>query len=252
MKKKIFYIILGLSFWNFLVFAQLSESIGVTAIPPVRSEPSTPLSFIMSSLDDARFREAIFKEQSRFKLLHKELPFRDWSEGTSEYEFMIEYSKKISKMFLNTVKEHITEKFNDHFLENFEHGSTDNPFRDIINLIKQTRDIARHFKSDSPQRKIAMSFKPHFQEPSLNISNLLFDQTQITYNTLFKSPAFSVEQKLAPNLSSTVSYQMLFQTLDSALKRKINDQINFHIINRNQFNAAKEKSVIFGVSIDMN
>lgn len=249
-----FTIFILLASWSFSFGhdGALAQDIDFSAIPPTKTTPQTPLAVFLSPFQDEKLREALFREQDRFKLLRKELPFRNWADSNIEYEQMKEYSKRMSRMFLNALKENIQGRMMDHL----EEEKKDNPFSKLVDFIKETKKITEriqdHIKNQLSTRKIAVSVKPDLETPSINMNHLLFDKTQISYNVLLRSPAFSIEQKVFSHVSSQLHYQPLFQTLDSALKQKINNHISVHMINRTQFIQSHEKSVIFGLSIDMN
>ena len=97
-----------------------------------------------------------------------------------------------------------------------------------------------------------MNVEPHPLEPKLEIQNLVIDSIHLAYNTQDQAPSLFLEQGLTPNVKSQVHYDMLLQKIDGALKTKINDSMNFHIINSNNLNRVGEKSVIFGISIKLH
>lgn len=230
--------------WNMtLSYAQsTSDSVGFTAVPPTKTEPKTPLSLITSTLDDPLFRELAYQEENRFKLLNQNTSSNNWLDQYRQKELMDEYSLRVSKLFMNSVK--------DNFKDTLSEALEDSAFAQIIDLAKSAKNITDQFKN-SGARRIAMSFSPNPQEPSLGISNLGLDQIHLTYNVLYQSPAFSVEQKIKKTLTSQLYYNMFYQTLDSALKKNITDTVHLHVINRNQFTQHGEKSLILGVSFDI-
>lgn len=235
----------------YLFHTQAGESnINFTAVPPAKTEPQTPMTFLMSPLQDDRLREALFKEQDRFKLLKKELPYKNGTDTLIEYEQIKEYTKRVSRMFIHSVRDMLQEKMMEQLVE--ESRDVENPFSGIVEFIKKTKRITDRITPNLPDRKIAVSVKPDLETPSVKMANFLFDQTQVTYNILLRSPTFSIEQAVTPLLSSQFHYQPHFQTLDSGLKGKLNDDMNVHMIHRSNFSGSREQSFVFGLSIDID
>ncbi len=226
-----------------LTWAQSAQdTVGFTAVPPTKVEPKTPLSIISNIVEDPAFREMVFSEENRFKLLNQNTPHYSWLDQYRQKQILDEYSERVSKMFINSVKEN--------FKETVKDALEDSSFSQIIDLAKSAKNITDKIKNNNG-RQIAMNISPNPQEPSVSISNLGLDQIRMTYNVLNQSPALSLEQKIRPDLTSQLYYNVIFQTLDSALRHNITDTVHVHVINRNQLSSRGEKSLIFGVSLDI-
>jgi hypothetical protein len=243
--KSVFKIILGVCLVAQMSWAQsIQENAEITALPPEsKIEPKTPISMLLSTFEDPGFQGAIIREQNRFKLLNMGLTAgTSLAHQTKEYELISEFSKSLSGIFVDALRQNVKQRL--------QVAVEESPFKKLYTLAKQAKEISKKIRVKS-SRKIAMSFKPSTSEPKFQIENLLLDKINVSYNTFDQTPKVFAEHKLAPTLKTQVYYDVLLKTLDSAFKKQLTKEINFHVINRNNFAQQGDKSVIFGFSIQL-
>lgn len=225
--------------------AQYQGDAAFTAVPPGSKQPETPIAVLMNTLHNPQFRESLRRENERFKLLTLGvLPGHGLSNQQREYELIEAFSKNVSDIVITNIRDQLKERAQE-ALE----GSA---FDRILQLAEHAKDITKNLRISEGERSIAMNVEPHPLEPKLEIQNLVIDSIHLAYNTQDQAPSLFLEQGLTPNVKSQVHYDMLLQKIDGALKTKINDSMNFHIINSNNLNRVGEKSVIFGISIKLH
>ncbi|OGQ59090.1 MAG: hypothetical protein A3G92_06205 [Deltaproteobacteria bacterium RIFCSPLOWO2_12_FULL_38_8] len=239
--KTIFTLLLCIPFLGIAYGQDLSNQ----NISPSPSQPKTPLSFLMSTFNTPSFRETLFQEQNRFKLLNLSIPplLGGAAEKIYETKLLQEYTSHMTHLVFDNLK--------DTMQDNVAEALKDSPFSNIMELAHYSKKITNTLKKES-SRNIAMSFSPNFQEPSLGVSNLVFDKMKVGYNIVSERPTFFMEQKIVQELRSQFYYNMFLKTLDTALKHQLTEKVNLHLINRNQFTRTRDKSVILGISVNLN
>lgn len=216
----------------------------ITAVKPTTTQPKTPLSMILSTLNDPKFQQEVQQEETRFKLLQMGSQQINISQQVRTQENIQEHSHALSQLVMRSLKE----EFQDELTSVL---ATTRGFESLIKLIKDTQPITSLLPKEK-DRHIAMSFQPDPQKSSLTIERLLVDKINLAFNIQDQIPSIYAEQRLTQSVNSQVYYDFFLNTLDSALKKKINDKLYFHIINRNQFQFNKDKSVIFGISLQLH